>query len=467
MALFVVFGVLVILQQISGGLALSDAIDGDEGVGYPCFDGREISADMEFQCVEMHITETEYNTAKRSVDSTQSSVFSMLEALSLGFQGIFSDSEVVDHSVKQMHTHGIILPISWKLLSKKFRKKSPVPNYSGLFASGGKGFLRLSLANHHPDALSPPPSSSLAAAIKIYRDQKPSGNLLFLPSDGANPNSTGYFSENLTNRPLTNGEGDLVRAGVGGSFSRLSSYPFHAGTSNFALYDKKGHTDGDSILFPFEIQLVPSRTLRKLSQKLPIPEESSENFLRNLQTSISTVISEIPEKGKLFDVVANQAPQTSGNCTSGVKPLLVRDCGWVRIGSIHSKGKAVASAYSDGRMRFAHTRFEADLKYPSAKEWVEALKNTETWQAGIFHLAVYGLSVVGYKSLQYAEKLSENLSALLRKLGLTKVEEMGAEDSTDAKENPHPWMGMGTEEDCPYMKALNAQRELEEAQKQG
>jgi len=147
--------------------------------------------------------------------------------------------------IKHVHQQGLVAPIRWVAEAGQ--------PYSGLFQGAELGFARISESGFMlPGATTSNPS----AAIKLLRDEVPSGNLLFMDTfDGQE--SMDFFLPSLTTHP-TPIRSETCRQTAQRKLSEASRFPFSVGSSDFASFDQDGNSTTE-LLFPYEVILEPTR----------------------------------------------------------------------------------------------------------------------------------------------------------------------------------------------------------------
>mmetsp|Transcript_12947 Transcript_12947/g.25344 ORF Transcript_12947/g.25344 Transcript_12947/m.25344 type:complete len:472 (-) Transcript_12947:335-1750(-) len=433
---------------------------------YRCQDGHDVSVEMESQCLEMHIDQTAYvgddfpeEWGEEDWNSTEGFL-----SYALNLKHSFNDTEIVGNRKKYAHAFGVTVPIAWKPT-----KAAKDGNYTGLFRTGGKhGFLRFSIPKV-AFSTEGPSRSPPAVAVKLFRRLSPSGNLLFISSD----DGAGLIPSRLSTHTAISRNGSWLTRAHRSTLESYTVFPGFSGTSRFAKFDRFG-MKGDDVVFPFEVHLVASKSLRALAA----PDATTPAKL------LSTLRDSIPSEGKLFDVYAVAEPRTLGgaSCVTLTSRLDARvisaaNCSWQKIGAIYAKGAAKTSAYGDEIMHFSHTRFEEDLEYECSKTWKAflyhhgAISKTRLLD-GTIRFFLNAANLMNWLMGEARESLNAFMGTGPARIGTAGTEpevtepmvQPPTENGIDEHEHPHGSLEGKDIDACPYMAALKKAREAKEAE---
>lgn len=218
---------------------------------------------------------------------------------------------------KYIHTVGTVAPIRWE--------SSGDHGYAGLFQGAEYGLIRLSAAAE-------PGSSGFApgAAVKLFRDGRPSSNFQAMPGLNRQPcEDTNFFKNDFTTHIA--GADDIVTKIGTKKFWQASYCQLMVGVSDFA----DGKPD-----FPFMLTLRPASGLN-----VDCPCMDYAQCLRN--------IGGLASGSALFDVLATAAPGDSPQ----------------PIGRIVLTGSFSSGSFGNEQLFFKHTAMERSFGFHP--EWLE------------------------------------------------------------------------------------------------
>lgn len=222
---------------------------------------------------------------------------------------------------KAIHAHGSVAKI-------KFIPTTDT-SYTGLFKGVDYGFLRLSVTGDPADRGFAP-----GLAIKLFVDEKPSGNFSALVSLVGQDKNYNFFANELSNIvPVVKSFGPLLTNLI---FSRVTKYPTKLYLEDLGEIDRRGQKESKAY-YPAQIFLVPNPNIH-------FPE-SPHDFRNDLATipagtSLYSVYGVSPEQ--VTDENKNQADNHQ-------KAQL--------IGHIETTSEFVSSFYGDSQLFFRHQRF--------------------------------------------------------------------------------------------------------------
>lgn len=185
-----------------------------------------------------------------------------------------------------------------------------------------------------------------AAALKVFRHNQPSINILLLGS------KVGHASTNIFEHSLCTAVTEKIPA-LGlpflRRFSRYSKYPLSLGLSEFCQYNVKGQkASTEDHAFPFALCLKPVLQLPQLQSTNTANNDSDRE--RPFDTFIDDVPHHVPAGSHLFDIYAAPSPES----VSASHQLQ-------RIGKIVSTSAFCYSSPTDG-LTFRHQVKEDDLE---------------------------------------------------------------------------------------------------------
>ena len=256
--------------------------------------------------------------------------------------------------IKFVHQQGLVAPIRWV--------EEPGQPYSGLFKGGDLGFARISESGF---MMAGDTSSNPSAAIKMFRDGIPSGNLLFMESfDGQE--GLDFFAPNLSTHP-TPIQNATCQNTAQRKLSEANRFPFSVGTTDFALYDQSG-ADSLEFAFPFEVILVATNQMKRASRRWVLNRRSDNAFgaayFEEMADELLTLPLTTNRRGvannTLWNVMARSAPGADS----------------VKIGEIELTDSFQVSRWADESLFFKHEGFNASLSFLERAErrvWNEAV----------------------------------------------------------------------------------------------
>lgn len=190
--------------------------------------------------------------------------------------------------------------------------------YTGVFQGAKNALLRFATATESKPKGEPFTNFNPAAALKILRDNVPSGNLLVMY------NAEGQYSWNPFSCDWSNHLPDATTfkiKGLAAAFSRATRFTGRLGLKDLAQFDEKGQEiDEDKMKFPYRVIYSPSSEVSKM-----FPDTFSD-YLHNM-------IRTIPVGTTIYDVFAIERPYGPA----------------IKIGSIKSTSKFVTSMFGDRR----------------------------------------------------------------------------------------------------------------------
>lgn len=220
--------------------------------------------------------------------------------------------EMPEGRFKHIHTYGSVARISFLPEGEH--------GFTGLFAGAECGLVRLALAAK-PEFNGNAPG----LAAKLFIDGKPSGNLLTLVSlDGQD--GFDFFKNEQSNfvAPPKNPVLVLIEKG----FALVAKDPARVDVESLARVNSHGSTSAQPH-GPEQIFLIPNR------EDLRFSDESHE---------VRNDFARIPAGTTLYTVYGRSRGETER----------------IRIGSIVTKSRFVASKYGDAKLFFRHERYQGD-----------------------------------------------------------------------------------------------------------
>eukprot|EP01001_Neometanema_parovale_P006412 NODE_2774_length_1344_cov_170.094185_g2636_i0.p1 GENE.NODE_2774_length_1344_cov_170.094185_g2636_i0~~NODE_2774_length_1344_cov_170.094185_g2636_i0.p1 ORF type:complete len:402 (-),score=113.07 NODE_2774_length_1344_cov_170.094185_g2636_i0:139-1293(-) len=262
----------------------------------------------------------------------------------LKLAGIFTESVVTTFTnnhdympndrVKYIHSVGSVC--QFKFVA------APGTPYTGVFKTGGSGFIRFSAAKE-------PSSDNITPGygLKIFRDGRQSANWMSMPSlDGQK--SYNFFEKTFTNKPAFPSGFELEF--LAKKFTQASNCPLRVGLSDAATFDANG-THYTHPKFPFAIQSQPSGAVN-----FPTAPYS--------EAELGALFARIPVGTVLFNVIGHADPN---DFHAGSNP--------VKMGTIVTTSQCIKSTYGDDTLFFKHVWTEDDLVfYP---EWLSQIKSLD------------------------------------------------------------------------------------------
>eukprot|EP00475_Leptophrys_vorax_P046431 TRINITY_DN996_c0_g1_i5.p1 TRINITY_DN996_c0_g1~~TRINITY_DN996_c0_g1_i5.p1 ORF type:complete len:300 (+),score=66.55 TRINITY_DN996_c0_g1_i5:784-1683(+) len=214
---------------------------------------------------------------------------------------------------KLIHARGVLAPVTFSVTDPSFG--------TGLFQSGGDSCLaRLSVAAN-PNSLSFTPGM----AIKCYRDNQASGNIISMYSLDGQADNWDFFANEFTN--LVPQPSSVALKAIALIFHRASSCPTHITLKQWANVTQTGQVVGSPV-WPEQIWFVPAGPHFD-------PTKGHGDFRDDLTT--------IPVGTKIWDVYVSQN---------------YGDADRYKIAEVKTTGKFIASSFSDSSLFFQHDRGE-------------------------------------------------------------------------------------------------------------
>jgi len=254
--------------------------------------------------------------------------------------------------------------------------------YSGLFAEGDlEGIMRLSSAMAPVSGL-PSFSGQISrakvfpcAAVKVFRDNVPSGNLLFGGSKTGQA-ETNYFSHCQCTH-MTEKVGLLLRP-ILERFRQYSNFPTQLGLSDFARFARDG-TETEEPSFPWCLVLRPSSEVMHVAQEV----DSRFNGMPEARDGSTGFIEQILALGEntvLYDIFAVPSPAAAlvggsqqqrgggggGDAARNRRQTDAAQFSLIRVGRVSNTTRFVRSV-RDQQLFFKHQRKEED--YDLKPEW--------------------------------------------------------------------------------------------------
>ncbi|MBG1271922.1 hypothetical protein [Nostoc sp. WHI] len=219
---------------------------------------------------------------------------------------------------KAIHAHGSVAKI-------KFIPKSNT-SFSGLFKGADYGLLRLSVTGDPSDRGFAP-----GLAIKLFVDEKPSGNFSALVSLVGQDKNYNFFANELSNIvPIAKSLGPLVTNLI---FSRVTKYPTKLYLEDLGEIDQQGQKESKAY-YPAQVFLVPNSNIH-------FPESPPHDFRNDLAT--------IPAGTSLYSVYGVSPEEVTDKSDNRQKAQI--------IGHIETTSEFVSSFYGDSQLFFRHQRF--------------------------------------------------------------------------------------------------------------
>jgi hypothetical protein len=252
---------------------------------------------------------------------TNADVTSPLNIIKFGAENMaatFDDYQdtIPDGRSKLIHARGSLAPVKFHVVAN--------PNqHTGLFATGGDSCLaRLSVAiNPNGNSFTP------GMAIKCYRDNQPSGNIISMYSlDGQNGNWD-FFANQFSN-VIPEPTGAALKVLETTIFNRASHCATHLSLKQWSQIDQNGNTANPS--WPEQIFFVPA--------DVHFDTTTGHGDFRDDLASIAV-------GSKIWDVYVSETAN-DGNS--------------YKIAEVITTGKFVASSFSDNTLFFQHDRGEDD-----------------------------------------------------------------------------------------------------------
>jgi hypothetical protein len=222
-----------------------------------------------------------------------------------------------DGRPKLIHARGSLAPV-------KFTVTANPNGHTGLFATGGDSCVaRLSTAINPTGG-----SFTPGMAIKCYRDNQPSGNIISMYSLDGQGSNWDFFANQFSNviAEPTSAALKIVETTV---FNRASHCATHLSLKQWSEVDQNGNT-ADSPSWPQQMFFVPA--------DVHFDTTSGHGDFRDDLASIAV-------GSKLWDIYVSET---------------VKDGASYKIAEITTTGKFIASSYSDNTLFFQHDRGEDD-----------------------------------------------------------------------------------------------------------
>jgi len=273
-------------------------------------------------------------------------------------------------TTKMLCPHGVVAQVKLELFDQPTTTTSADKPYTGLLTPGTTvehGLIRLSSALRPVDhgvggALAKAVARKTlgaklcasqilpAAALKVFREGAPSGNVLLLGS------KVGQASTNFFEHPLCTAVTEKIPSlGIPflRRFSRYSKYPLSLGLSDLSKYNARGEeTQAEEQVFPFALCLQPVVDWSKLYHQ---QQDNNNNYNHEQEdeptfdTFIDDITRHVPVGTVLFDIYAAPTPESVGHSHQ-----------LQRIGRVVSTSPFIYSSPTDG-LTFRHQVKEDDL----------------------------------------------------------------------------------------------------------
>ncbi|OQV17763.1 putative Inhibitor of Bruton tyrosine kinase [Hypsibius exemplaris] len=251
-------------------------------------------------------------------------LFSRVRLLRPGFDRVsfeHTSDEMPDGRAKLIHAHGSVAKVELKIKENCY--------YSGIFASGGIGLARLSLALWNHEHYIP------GMAVKIFVEGQPSQNMHVmnaLDGQGKNRNFFEHKFSNVLEKPVE-------RPG------KLLAGPFRKAIKNMPG-EEKDKPDSELILGLSEQAVVNCHGEAIVGDQISVPFQiiftpnPANGWAADSREDLRIHLARIPQGSLLYNVYARRIP---GGPTD-------------HIGELVSRSAFVASQYGDEKLFFQHAR---------------------------------------------------------------------------------------------------------------
>jgi len=233
--------------------------------------------------------------------------------------------DTMPHKKKLIHARGTVAPVKFV---PTFDAQS---KYSGLFRSGGDScILRISLAHTPYDNQGYAPG----IALKCYRDNQPSGNIIAMYSLDGQKEDWDFFKNGHTNI-ISEPESFALKSVEALTFKRASKCPVWLSLKQFADIDQYGVKSTDGSKHPIQAWFRAADIHFDSGNGVKV--ENREDFRDSA--------ADIAVGSTVFDVYASDSK-------GGSNPI--------KIGSVVTTGQFVSSSWGDNVLFFQHDRGEDD-----------------------------------------------------------------------------------------------------------
>ncbi|KAI8824877.1 uncharacterized protein EV422DRAFT_617337 [Fimicolochytrium jonesii] len=243
---------------------------------------------------------------------------------------------------------------------------TPLPsahNYTGIFATGGTGLIRLTTLDEPPK--NPKADDVLIApggVVKFLISGRESTNLFVIYSLEGQKGSWNYFENALSNHlapPTT-----LKTKAAKLLNQRVSHWSEMTGLSGLASVTPDGKAV-ENPKAPFQLWLVPTDQARNNAPKLTAATAS---------TTFATSFSALPPSTPLYHIYAIPEPIQPYNPSTQYHATELSSA--EHLGDITTTSEFIASTYGDAQLHFKHTSFDEDLKLRPL--WEDVVKSART-----------------------------------------------------------------------------------------